>query len=79
MSHVERLPRQAAMSSTHHHFTARHQPSPIAALYAGLALTVGAGIVAFVDHATGNVLADHVRDGYPTYTPRASTRPSRRT
>ncbi len=37
-------------------------------MYAGLALTVVATIVAYVDHATSNTLADHIRAGYPTYT-----------
>lgn len=46
----------------------RHRPAALASLYAGFVLTVAAVIVAFVDHATGNVLADHIRDGYPTYT-----------
>src|SRR5690348_6104889 len=39
----------------------------IGAMYAGLALTVAAAVVPHVDHATGNVLADHIRAGYPTY------------
>jgi hypothetical protein len=47
--------------------TSHHRPSAVATLYAGLALTVGVVILAFVDHATGNVLADHIRHGYPTY------------
>ena len=38
-------------------------------MYAGLALTVVALVVPHVDHATGNVLADHIRAGYPGYTP----------
>ena len=42
--------------------------SIIAALYAGVALTIVAIIVAYVDHATSNTLADHIRAGYPTYT-----------
>jgi hypothetical protein len=37
-------------------------------MYAGLGLTLAAMIVAYVDHATGNVLASHIRAGYPTYT-----------
>jgi hypothetical protein len=37
-------------------------------MYAGLVLTVAAMIVAYVDHATGNVLAGHIRAGYPAYT-----------
>jgi hypothetical protein len=48
--------------------TAQHQRPAIAAMYAGLALTVMATIVPHVDHATANVLADHTRAGYPAYT-----------
>jgi hypothetical protein len=33
-----------------------------------LGLTVAAMIVAYVDHAAGNVLAGHIRAGYPAYT-----------
>ena len=36
-------------------------------MYAGLALTVVAMVAPYVDRAEGNVLADHIRDGYPTY------------
>src|SRR6185312_10033217 len=42
--------------------------SVIAALYAGLAMTVIAMIVPYIDRATSNTLADHIRAGYPTYT-----------
>jgi hypothetical protein len=45
----------------------RHEHSAIGAMYAGLALTVVAMIVPYVDLATGNVLAGHIRAGYPTY------------
>lgn len=48
--------------------TAHHQRPAIRAMYAGLGLTVAAMIVAYVDHATGNVLAGHIRAGYPAYT-----------
>lgn len=44
-----------------------HERSTVLAMYAGLALTAAATIVAFVDHATTDVLADHVRAGYPDY------------
>jgi hypothetical protein len=37
-------------------------------MYAGLGLTVVAVIVAYVDHATANLLAGHIRAGYPAYT-----------
>ena len=46
----------------------KHERSAILAMYAGVALTVVAIIVPYVDHATANVLADHIRAGYPTYT-----------
>jgi hypothetical protein len=49
--------------------TTEHQRPAIGAMYAGLALTVVAMIVPHVDHATANVLADHIRAGYPAYTP----------
>jgi hypothetical protein len=38
------------------------------AMYAGLALTVFAVIVPYIDRATSNTLAEHIRAGYPTYT-----------
>jgi hypothetical protein len=38
------------------------------ALYVGLVLTVVATLAPYVDRATSTVLADHIRDGYPTYT-----------
>ena len=41
--------------------------SAIAAMYAGLGLTLVAMLVLYVDHATANVLADHIRAGYPSY------------
>jgi hypothetical protein len=37
-------------------------------MYIGLALTIVATIAPYVDRATDTVLADHIRDGYPTYT-----------
>lgn len=39
----------------------------IAAMYAGLATTVIAAIIPYVDRVTSNTLADHIRAGYPTY------------
>jgi len=49
--------------------TTAHQERPaIGAMYAGLGLTAAAMIVLYVDHATGNALADHIRAGYPSYT-----------
>jgi len=41
--------------------------SAIATMYAGLALTIVAIATLYVDHATGNVLAGHIRAGYPSY------------
>jgi predicted permease len=37
-------------------------------MYAGLAMTVIAMIVPYIDHATSNTLANHIQAGYPTYT-----------
>jgi hypothetical protein len=37
-------------------------------MYAGFGLTVVALIVLYVGHATANVLAGHIRVGYPAYT-----------
>lgn len=48
--------------------TAYRERSAIGTMYAGLALTVVATAVPFVDRATSNVLADHIRAGYPAYT-----------
>ena len=48
--------------------TAHHERSAIGAMCAGLGLTVAAMIVPYVDHATANMLAGHIRAGYPTYT-----------
>jgi hypothetical protein len=38
-------------------------------MYAGLLLTVVATLAPYIDRATGHALADHIRDGYPTYAP----------
>ncbi len=46
--------------------TTHHRPA-LLAMYAGLVLTVVATVAPYVDRASGNVLADHVRHGYPTY------------
>src|SRR5947209_515895 len=45
----------------------KHERAAIVPMYAGLALTVVAMIIPYIDHATANVLADHIRAGYPTY------------
>ena len=47
--------------------TTHHERSTIGTMYAGLGLTVVALITPYVDHATANVLAGHIRAGYPTY------------
>jgi len=47
--------------------TLQHHRSAVAAMYAGLALTVGAAIAPYVDRATAGVLAAHVHSGYPAY------------
>lgn len=41
--------------------------SAMLSLEAGLALTVIAALVPYLDRTTGNVLAGHIRDGYPAY------------
>jgi hypothetical protein len=43
------------------------QRPAVLALYSGLVLSLVALIVLYVDRATGNVLAGHIRAGYPTY------------
>ncbi len=48
--------------------TAQQERSAVGAMYAGLGLTLAAMTVLYVDHATANVLAGHIRDGYPAYT-----------
>ncbi|GLW96074.1 hypothetical protein [Microtetraspora sp. NBRC 16547] len=45
----------------------RRKQSAVGAMYAGLGLTVVAMIVPWIDLATGNVLAGHIRAGYPTF------------
>ena len=47
--------------------TTYHERPAIGAMYAGLGLTVVALIVLYVNHVTANVLADHIRAGYPAY------------
>ncbi|MGN5632692.1 hypothetical protein [Streptomyces sp. AC154] len=41
----------------------------LGAMYAGLALTVLTTIAPYADRATTHLLADHIRAGYPTYSP----------
>jgi hypothetical protein len=48
--------------------TEHPERSVVAAMFGGLGLTVVALIVPYLDHATANILASHIRDGYPTYT-----------
>jgi hypothetical protein len=45
----------------------KHRRSAIVAMYVGVALTVVAMIVPYIDQAIANLLADHIRAGYPTY------------
>jgi hypothetical protein len=47
--------------------TTAHERSAIKAMYAGLGLTAAAIILTYVDHATANELANHIRVGYPAY------------
>jgi hypothetical protein len=42
--------------------------SALAAMYAGLAFTAIATFVPYLDRATSNALAEHIRAGYPAYT-----------
>ncbi|MGN5376825.1 hypothetical protein ACQ4WX_02050 [Streptomyces lasalocidi] len=44
-----------------------HARGTLAAMYAGLALTVLATIATYVDRSTTHLLADHIRAGYPAY------------
>ncbi|MFU8873148.1 hypothetical protein [Micromonospora sp. SL4-19] len=39
----------------------------LAMMYVGVGLTVIATLAPFIDGATTTVLADHIREGYPTY------------
>jgi hypothetical protein len=48
--------------------TAPRERAVLGAMYAGLGLTAATLIVLYVDHATANVLAGHIRAGYPAYT-----------
>jgi hypothetical protein len=43
-------------------------PSAITATYAGLGLTLLATLAPFIDRATTNQIAEHIRAGYPGYT-----------
>jgi hypothetical protein len=45
--------------------TTNQRRPALGAMYAGLLLTLGAMVAPYVDRT---VLADHIRDGYPTYT-----------
>ncbi|MFB8414813.1 hypothetical protein ACFC63_04745 [Streptomyces albidoflavus] len=42
---------------------------PLTAMYVGIALTVLAAIAPYADRATAHLLADHLRAGYPDYSP----------
>lgn len=61
---------QATRGSVERHQGNRtsRRKSVMAAMYAGLAMTVIAMIVPYIDRATSNTLAGHIRAGYPTYT-----------
>jgi hypothetical protein len=48
--------------------TTTQRQRALRAMYVGLVATIVATIVPYVDHATSNLLADHIRDGYPAYT-----------
>jgi hypothetical protein len=49
--------------------TTRPRRPALRAMYAGLALTVLAASAPYVDRATSNVLAAHLRAGYPDFSP----------
>lgn len=44
-----------------------HRRAAIAALATGLVLSVAAALVPYVDRATGERLATHIQQGYPSY------------
>ncbi|WP_202637737.1 hypothetical protein [Bailinhaonella thermotolerans] len=46
-----------------------HERGAVAAMYAGLGLTVLAAIAPYADDATTRLLADHIHAGYPAYSP----------
>ncbi|MFJ2916812.1 hypothetical protein [Streptomyces sp. NPDC087307] len=46
-----------------------HERRVVGVMYTGLGLAVIATIVPYADRATTHLLADHIRAGYPTYTP----------
>jgi hypothetical protein len=56
------------MTTTAHPVPAHRARSAIGAMYAGLGLTVAVTLAAYVDQATADALASHLRSGYPTYT-----------
>ncbi|MFC7549707.1 hypothetical protein [Plantactinospora sp. GCM10030261] len=47
--------------------TTRDKRQVIRAMYTGLVITAIAMVVPYLDHVTGDMLADHIRAGYPTY------------
>ncbi len=54
------------MGNTVHRKQSR-QRAAVTALYVGAALTLAATVAPYIDLQTGQVLADHIRDGYPQY------------
>ncbi len=49
--------------------TTPHDRLAVRAMYAGLGLTLAAIVIAYVDHASADLLAGHIRAGYPTDPP----------
>src|SRR3982751_3755559 len=48
--------------------TTTQRQRALRAMYLGLGLTVVATAAPYIEHATNNMLADHISDSYPTYT-----------
>lgn len=47
----------------------RRRTGAMIAMYTGLLLTAAVTVAPYVDRGPGDVLADHIRHGYPTYSP----------
>ncbi len=56
-------PKENAMNA----MPSNHRRGAIGAMYTGLVLTAIATAAPYADRATTHLLADHIRDGYPTY------------
>jgi hypothetical protein len=56
-------------ASDGHRTSTAHITLVLRTMYVGLVLTVVAAIVPYVGQATSDTLADHIRAGYPSYSP----------